>query len=322
MRPDRARARPGTVIAATWLIGLGLIFLVRDFAGMSWGQAWPLFIVLVGVGTLVGAVAGPRGMAVGAWSLVWPLAWIAVGVLLLLSTTGVLALGPMELVTRGWPLVLVGIGLWFLVAAVWPWRRPATESLTIPLDDATEAEVRLRFGGGQLDLHAARPGMLIDGTFIGGVTHRIIRPGAVEIEAAGAGGWPWNGELRWDAGVTADVPLVLRVETGASRSSIDAGELRLRRLELKTGASQARVALPRAAGLTSVKVEAGAASVTIEVPAEVAARIRSGMALGSTVVDQARFPRSGDVYESPGFASAENRVEIEVEGGVGSVRVS
>jgi hypothetical protein len=46
------------------------------------------------------------------------------------------------------------------------------------------------------------------------------------------------------------------------------------------------------------------------------------MALGSTQVDEARFPRAGDAWESPDYATAANRVEIEIQGGVGAVRVT
>jgi hypothetical protein len=46
------------------------------------------------------------------------------------------------------------------------------------------------------------------------------------------------------------------------------------------------------------------------------------MALGSTQVDESHFPRAGDGHESPDFATAPNRVEIDVRGGVGSVRVT
>ena len=38
----------GAFVAGTWLIGLGLVFLIRDWASWSWGEAWPLFVILVG----------------------------------------------------------------------------------------------------------------------------------------------------------------------------------------------------------------------------------------------------------------------------------
>jgi hypothetical protein len=46
------------------------------------------------------------------------------------------------------------------------------------------------------------------------------------------------------------------------------------------------------------------------------------MAIGTLDVDTGRFPRSGSVYESPDYAAAANKLDLGVEGGVGSVTVS
>jgi hypothetical protein len=75
------------------------------------------------------------------------------------------------------------------------------------------------------------------------------------------------------------------------------------------------------AGFTHARVESGAASVKVRVPPGVAARISGQMGLGALDVDQHRFPPRGGGYESDDFSAAANRVELEVEGGVGSVDV-
>jgi len=117
------------------------------------------------------------------------------------------------------------------------------------------------------------------------------------------------------------VPLDLRLEAGASRTTLDLIDLKVRNLQLQTGASDTRVRLPRAAGVTNVKAETGAASLTIEIPAGVAARIRNRMAIGSSQIDEARFPRVGDIYQSLDYATATNRVDLDIQSGVGSVKV-
>ena len=320
--PLRRGLRSGPLITATWLIGLGVLFLVRDFLNLGWGEAWPLFIIWIGVGTLVSQLVRLGRAPIGAWSLVWPLAWIAVGSVLLLSTTQVIETSPGELIGEWWPVVPIVIGAWFLVAAVWPWRRPIAESLSLPLEGAAEGDVRIRFGGGELELGRAPVGALVEGTFLGGVTYRRDGPGSVELEPDAARAFPlWDRLPRWRLGLNGEVPLELRVESGAARVSLDLTELLVRRVELKTGASETELTLPRAAGASTARVEAGAASVDVRVPPDVAARIRSRMALGSTSVDEGRFPRRGDVYESEGYEQAPNRVEIEIAGGMGSVHV-
>jgi hypothetical protein len=73
--------------------------------------------------------------------------------------------------------------------------------------------------------------------------------------------------------------------------------------------------------VTLVRTDTGVASLSIDVPQGVAARIRSSMSLGRVDVDPTRFPRTAEGWESPGFVNAPNRVEQDDRGGVGSVTI-
>jgi hypothetical protein len=241
---------------------------------------------------------------------------------LLLSTTGRLGTAPGDLISQGWPWLLVALGVWFLIGSIAPGASGGTERLSLPLRGATDASVRIRFGAGTLTTRLAAAGDLVDGAFDGGVIHRELGPGRVELSQDTSYGLPWlDRRSSWDLGLTAEVPLDLRVETGASRTVLDLRDTRLRRLDLQTGASETRVVLPRNAGATEVRAEHGAASLTFEIPTGVAARIRARMALGSSQVDEARFPRAGDVYQSVDYDSAPNRIDLDIQGGVGSLRI-
>ena len=88
-----------------------------------------------------------------------------------------------------------------------------------------------------------------------------------------------------------------------------------------TGASSTVVKMPRGAGRTSARIEAGAASVVVLVPDGVAARIQASMGLGSTDIDQRRFPFANGEYTSPDYATAPNQLSLRIEGGVGSLTV-
>ena len=315
-------AQRGSLIGATWLIGLGIVFLVQRAADLPWSQAWPLFVILAGAAGFVSALINSRFDVSGIWAFTWPVAWIVIGVILLLSTTGRIGQGPAELVAEYWPWALIVLGIWFVIGAVIPAGRPLTDSLAIPLAGTADAGIRIRFGAGTLTTRPAGGGHLVDGEFEGGVIHRLIGPGRVELEQDTRYGLPWlDRTSNWTVGLTAEVPLDLKIDAGASRAALDLRDLRVRTLDLQTGASDTRVLLPRAAGATSVKAQAGAASLTLEIPTGVAARIRTQMALGTTQVDQTRYPRTAAGYESPDYATAANRVEIDVRGGVGSVRI-
>lgn len=315
--------RTGSLTAATWLIGLGIVFLVQRAADLSWGQAWPMFLILVGVASFVTTILHRRHEFGGLWAFTWPVAWIVVGSVLLASTTGAIGTEPGQLIADYWPWALVILGIWFVIGAFVPSGRGLTETLQLPLAGASQADVRIRYGAGNLTVRSAAPGQLVDGEFSGGVIHQVTGSGGLELSQDTRYGMPWlEHPSRWNLGLTGEVPLDLKVDTGASKAVLDLGGLRLRHLELQTGASETRVLLPRAAGTTTtVTAQTGAASLTMEVPVGVAARIRTRMALGSSQIDQARFPASGNGYESPDYATATNRVDIDVNGGVGSFRV-
>ena len=315
-------ARRGSLIAAVWLIGLGLVFIIREAADLSWSEAWPMFVILGGVASFVSTGARGRFGIGGLWAFTWPIVWTAIGVVLLLSTTGNLSDGPIEVITTWWPWLAIALGVWFLVGAIVPHGAALNETLVLPLDGATEAVIRIRFGAGELTTRAAAGGRLVDGEFIGGVTHRLSGPGRLELEQDTAHGWPWiDRRSRWTVGLASDVPLDLRVDAGASRNVLDLRDLQVRSLELHTGASDTRIRLPRAAGATSVRAETGAAALVLEVPDGVAARIRTRVVLGSVKIDESRFPPVAGGYESRDYGTAANRVDIDVQGGVGSLQI-
>jgi hypothetical protein len=315
----------GAVIGGTWLIGLGLVFLAQQALDVPWGQAWPLFLVLAGVGTGVSALVGMAGRArplAVAWALVWPVILVVAGVLLFLDFADLAPVDAWGLLVRWWPAILIVLGALVLLGAFWPTARGVEEQLSVPTE-APEGEVRLRFGAGELEVGAGVPGRLVEGTFEGGVVRRDRGPGSVELAADAAAIWPWvHRRLRWRIGLAPDVPMTLHVEGGAYRGFLDLSGLAVRSLTVKTGASDTRIVLPRDVPRCEVRIEAGAAQVSVDVPPDVAARIHSTMALGTTRVDEARFPRTGDGWASPGVATASRVAEIWVNGGVGSVRIS
>jgi hypothetical protein len=308
------------IIAATWLIGFGVVLFVQQALALDWSEAWPMIIVLVGaVGLVSRSLRGVHGPG-ALWDFTWPLVWIVVGGALLASTTGNLGTGPLELLGEWWPAAAIALGAWFIVGAFMP-RPGPNEHLVVPLTDAAEAAVRIRFGAGELATTKAQPGDLVDGRFDGGVLVHRDRHG-LELEQDMTFGVPWlDHASNWTVGLSGEVPLDLRIETGAARARLDLSELQVRSLDLRTGASETRVRLPRNAGATTIRAESGMASLVIEVPTGVGARIHGGMTLGSNAVDQARFPKTLEGYASPDYATAANRADIDVRGAMGSIQV-
>ena len=133
--------------------------------------------------------------------------------------------------------------------------------------------------------------------------------------------WGTGTTLDWSFGLNSGLSLRLEFETGAGEARIDLTHLQVTDLRLQTGASSTDVTLPADAGQTQARIEAGAASVTVRVPSGVAARIRVAGGLASINVDRDRFPREGSIYLSPDYDTASNKVDLDIETGVGSIIV-
>ena len=116
------------------------------------------------------------------------------------------------------------------------------------------------------------------------------------------------------------IPLSLDLQTGASESTLDLSGLDVPSLSVNTGASQCRVILPQR-GETDVRIRAGATNVDVVVPKSVSARVRFQGGLASRRIDEERFPRTGSEYRSPDYDTAENRADIDIQGGAGSFTV-
>lgn len=259
-------------------------------------------------------------------SLFWGLVIMLVGIALLVNN-----LFPgVNIHLYLWPGLLILLGIWFLLGPVFQRGSLEMESLSIPLDDSQSAEIRFQHGAGKLTLGAgSRPAVLVEGEFAGGVKQDLVRSGTSANLRLRSKVWsdgpvispaPGVNGLNWNVGLTREIPLQLRFETGACEANLDLSDLKATDVHLQTGASRTEMTLPGRAGVTTVKVVSGVAEVVITVPQGVAARIKvsSGMA-GIKIAE--RFPLQGGVYLSPDFETAANKVEIAIDTGVGSVTI-
>lgn len=256
--------------------------------------------------------------------LFWGGILLLLGVLLLLENLGLL---PFSAWALFWPLALILFGAWLLLR---PRPRHATQAreITIPLDDAREAHLRLDHGAGRLTLGALEGERTL---FLRGVCGRVtpeVRREGERLEVhlhleADAMLLPWveGGEgYRWALEVTPNLPLDLECHLGANQTHLDLSRLQVRRLELETGASETTVVLP-AQGQGSAVLKSGAAALKIQVPETMALRIQVQSGLAGVKIDPQRFPFNGQVYESPDYANAPHRFDLRLETGLGSVEI-
>ena len=259
-------------------------------------------------------------------NLWWGVILVCIGALLLLDNLGVLAPLNIKVGPLIFSLALIGFGVWTLWASQ---RRGnfTTEELSIPLE-GEEVQVNLDFGAGELRV-TGEPlgGTLLNGTFED-VEHDVSYEGGrqrVRLSSPPFAGPYWvigpGQHRRWTMALNNAVPLTMNVKTGASDVQLDLTDVQVTRLKLESGANSTRVIAPAHAGYTEIRGSSGAASLNVEIPAGVAARIRTSGALASISVDRERFPKLEGEYRSPGYETAANKVDIKLEMGVGSISV-
>ncbi|MEI8132137.1 MAG: DUF5668 domain-containing protein, partial [Leptolinea sp.] len=156
--------------------------------------------------------------------LLWGLLVLLAGVLFLLDNLGFLPISAWSLI---FPVALIMIGLWFLLGPLVFRQVVETRSLSIPLDGITEARMKIRHGGGELNISSTPEGMnLLEGIFSGGVDEKVNRTGAVadvklrmpEMDWWGfPSAFPHKG-LRWDITLNRGITYSLDLKTGASKS--------------------------------------------------------------------------------------------------------
>lgn len=259
----------------------------------------------------------------------WGLAFIAAGILFLLESLGYLeGISAWGLI---WPLALIFLGLTSLYGAFFGRRAFHTEEHAVPLEGASRAELSMHYGAGRLRVGAgAGVGEMLEGSFRGGILVRSKLKGdvlSIDMHHPQRFGFisPWNwgpgATLDWTVNLNDRVPLELSMDTGACDATIDLRDLQVTDLNVNTGASSTTIHMPGKVEFTKAQIKSGAASMIVVLPDHVAAQIRVEGALAGVQVDTTRFERSGKVYRSANYETAEQKAEITIDASVGSLVV-
>jgi hypothetical protein len=304
-RPERPEGHGGFV-GPTILIGLGALLLLNNLGMLQWGvwetiwRLWPVLLIAAGLDVLIG-----RRSAVGS----------------LLSALIVLAL-------------VVG-GVWLVAAparlGTEPSGREITgQSISQPLEGARLGEVSIRPAAASLTVAGGAPaGKLVEGsvavqagetaTSESRLANDVIYYSVESREARPTLG-PAGVARGWDLRLTDQALLTLRVGMGAGQADLDLRSLRLTSLVVEIGAGQATVTLP-SVGRVQARVNVAIGEVIIRVPRGTPYRINAKAALGSSQLSSGESHFGSSTFTSPGFESAQDRIEVDAACAVGSVVV-
>jgi hypothetical protein len=233
---------------------------------------------------------------------------IAIGLLYLLGGLNLIRFSWDSL----WPILIIGLGAIVVVNALRP-DADGTGAIDIPRDGTNQLELELSVGAGTFLLGGGATNLVEVRSDHDDIAPKVDRNGSRSRIRLTQHVRPftWHASARWEIRLAEDVPTALSAKGGAGDFRFDLTRLRIVDGLLSVGAAQALIVLPQPVGEVTIRVSAGAASVTVQVPPGVEARVTASGGLLSV---------SGRP-ETPGFAAATNRVAVIVSGGASSVRV-
>lgn len=345
------RRRRGSLFGPLLLIILGIIFLLNNvnvLRGDVWNtilRLWPVILIVIGLDSLY-----QRQGLVGAIFL------IGLGTLFLLANLNILNLDVWQMALHLWPVLLVAIGLdlivgrrslWaslaglvvllaVLAGALWFYGVRLESGQALPghevrqaLDGVKSAEIILESGAGDVSIHALSGSTdLVAGQVASGSGRQTVEDFSMQGDQAifrmretGNYGAIWEraGQYTWDLGLNSAIPLKIQFNQGAGSSTLNLNGLQLDALKVNMGVGQIKVTLP-ATGQFDAGIDGAIGQVILIVPAGMELRVQSDLALANLVVP-AGYQKSDKVYTSPGYASAENRVNLEIGLAIGNVTI-
>lgn len=289
--------------------------------------------------------------------LVGPVILISLGVVLLLNNLGIVTWSVWEVVFRLWPVLLIVAGLdlfigrrsalgslltlvltlavlagafWLLGAGIGTAQVVGGEEIRQALNGATQAEVVIDPGVGSLRVEALPTSAnLVEGVVRLAGRERVSPNFSVEngkatfvLRSQGTAFAPYIGggdRPAWELGLNPDVPMRLEVSLGAGESELDLTGLAIRDLKVDVGVGHSRVILPDE-GRFQATVGGAIGQTTLIIPEGMAARIRVDTGLAGSQMPGS-YQRQGDVYISPGYENADNRIDMEVSQAIGNITI-
>lgn len=129
-----------------------------------------------------------------------------------------------------------------------------------------------------------------------------------------------NFENRIDVKLNTNPVWNVEIGVGAGEGDFDLSAFAVKSVKIEAGAADVELKLGDKATQTDVRVDAGVASIDIEVPESVGCRIEKDGALTTNDLDDFQSI-GGGVYLSPGYDKAVKKINIKFDGGMSSFKV-
>lgn len=202
-----------------------------------------------------------------------------------------------------------------------------TESKTVELGSAKSVRAQLNMKAGELRIDGGATHL-----FNGEFTYNVAewKPnvsyqvhdgvGNLEVEQPGSSNSSGNTRNDWNIQLSSQTPMELTVNMGAGRAELTLGGLALSRLELNIGAGETTVDLTGDWKKDlAAEIHGGVGKATIRLPRAVGVHVIAHGGLGK--LDAGELRQQGDAYVNDLYGKSPVTLRVEVEGGVGEIRL-
>jgi hypothetical protein len=273
------------------------------------------------------------------------IALIAIGVLFFLKVLGVINFSVWEGYKTYWPIGLILVGLALIFRAKWlafvflfltvlsgglyvlgsvevGELREVVKG--VPFEDGiTTLDLRIGFGAGDMKIgdgsseylvrHEVKTSSSIDPEV------RIEKSGEnaeVSIERRGEGFAFWN-QIKddWNIEISSDVEVNLDLDYGAADATVDLENLKVRELDIDSGATSTEIIFGRFP--TKVDIDTGASSLNLKFPEGMGVVIEVDGGAVSTNLDG--FIKKDGKYYSEKYDENEGNIEVDIDAGASSI---
>jgi hypothetical protein len=221
-----------------------------------------------------------------------------------------------------------GVVLWSgCVVTTTPAGPMQYDSPSFERGDAKEVRLNLNMGAGDLKVGTGTRKLMqayfsynvlswkpdVHYTVAGGV-------GSLTIDQPGSHGNFGNSKYEWDLRLAQDIPLDLKLQFGAGQAQLDIGSLALRSVDVEMGVGSLQMDLrgnPKHD--YNVRVHGGVGEAVLHLPGNVGVYADAGGGIGEVQASNLRKEDGHWVNEAYGASLV--KIHINVEGGVGSIRL-
>lgn len=278
---------------------------------------------------------------------------IGIGLIVLLDNLGIITLISLEAIFDLWPLIFIVFGIHIIFKKNWivstfTWilfftiligysyyygestrhhRSMDVAQIQLEKQPETEtAELDLDFGGAEVELFSTDSHLLeanypqefmkVANRYTNGEKNAII-----EFNPKRRLNWFKENAFQYRIRLNESVQWDVDMDIGAVSGTLDFTNIKLKNLDMEVGAGDLSLIFGESTGNPNISIDAGASELALILKNDVGVKIEIDGLLDMTNLESLGWTKNGNLYQSPNYQEAKNKVMIDLDMGVGELKI-